>query len=79
MMNPELKEKFTKIIADYLGIKIRKQDFPRFVRMLSARMKSAKISSFENYYNLLMGAGGNSSQEWRRLSDAITTSEKVRD
>jgi chemotaxis protein methyltransferase CheR len=82
-MSEVLIQLFVQLISNYTGLRIRTQDQEALCRKLGSRIRSLKLSSPEEYYQLLQGAIDPSHSfsaiaaqgEWRELITLLTTGE----
>jgi len=74
-LSSELKESFNRLIANQTGLAIRQQDQTLFSQKILSRMKALKLSSPDNYYQLLASTTTASDQEWQILITLLTNNE----
>ena len=74
-MNPTLLQNFIQLIADYTGLHIREQDYDSLYKKIFVRIKSLKLSSPEQYYQLLASQNQTSKDEWEKLIILLTVTE----
>ena len=74
-MNPTLLQKFIQLIADYTGLHIREQERQTLSNKIFARMKLLKISSPQQYYQILECQSPASKNEWEKLIVLLTVNE----
>lgn len=82
-MNEPLIEKFIKLICATTGLQVREQDRDTLQKKILLRMKLLKLSTPEEYYQLLEAgttaintpSGLQSEYEWKELSLLLTISE----
>lgn len=74
-MNPTLLQKFIQLIANYVGLYIREQDYCSLCSKISVRIKSLKYSSPEQYYQFLANQNYTSKDEWKKFIVLLTVNE----
>ncbi|MGD1804526.1 CheR family methyltransferase [Dapis sp. BLCC M126] len=74
-MNPTLSQKFIQLIADYTGLHIREQDYDNLCNKIFLRIKLLKLSSPEQYYQLLESQDKTSKDEWEKFIILLTVTE----
>ncbi|MGK7923438.1 MAG: CheR family methyltransferase [Trichodesmium sp.] len=74
-MNPILLQQFIQLIARYTGLHIREQDYNSFCNKIFVRIKLLKLSSPEEYYQLLENQNQISKNEWEKLIILLTVTE----
>jgi len=74
-MNPTLLQNFIQLITDYTGLHIREQDYDSLCHKIFVRIKSLKLSSPEQYYQLLEIQNKTSKYEWEKLIVLLTVTE----
>ncbi|GGA50340.1 hypothetical protein CYANOKiyG1_69780 [Okeania sp. KiyG1] len=74
-MNGTLLQKFIKLIADYVGLQIREQDYDNLCDKIFMRIKSLKLSLPEQYYQLLKSQNKTSKNEWEKFITLLTVTE----
>lgn len=71
----QLKQAFAQLIADRIGVTLRKNDQASFEEFIFRRLKAIKIEQPEDYYWLLQADREQSAQEWKLLILEITNTE----
>ncbi len=71
----ELRTNFINLIAKYTGLKIRDSEISVLVQNINLRMKSLRLNSLREYYNLLNYSDQESNQEWITLISNLTNTE----
>ena len=74
-MNPTLLQKFIQLIANYVGLYIRGQDYCSLCSKIFVRIKSLKYSSPEQYYQFLANQNYTSKDEWEKFIVLLTVNE----
>ncbi|MEA5467069.1 CheR family methyltransferase [Leptothoe sp. PORK10 BA2] len=65
----------TKLIADRIGITLRKNDYANFQELVVRRIEATQLDAPEQYYLLLSTNTPKSHQEWEILISEITNTE----
>ncbi|MDY7006039.1 MAG: CheR family methyltransferase [Cyanobacteriota bacterium] len=74
-MNGTLLQKFIQLIAGYVGLQIREQDYDGLCNKIFVRIRSLKLSGPEQYYQLLKSQNQTSKNEWENLIILLTVTE----
>jgi chemotaxis protein methyltransferase CheR len=74
-LNNWLKTAFLRLIAEEIGLEIKKHDQSTLDAKILSRMKALKISFPEDYYQLLASKTIESRQEWQNLVLLLTNPE----
>lgn len=74
-LNIALKQAFIQLIAKQTGLEVRKLDQATLDEKIFFRIKALKLSSPEQYYQLLESTPLDSSKEWQNLIGLLTNNE----
>lgn len=74
-LSPRFKQAFTQLIADRIGITLRKSDYTGFQEFIFSRIQAVKLNLPEEYYLLLHENTPQSQGEWELLITKITNTE----
>ncbi|HEY9666627.1 MAG TPA: CheR family methyltransferase, partial [Coleofasciculaceae cyanobacterium] len=74
-LNEELRRTFIRLIARYTGLEIRERDKAALSEKIILRMKTLKLKSPEDYYQLLNSSNPESYQEWQNFVTTLTNIE----
>ncbi|BAQ60405.1 chemotaxis protein methyltransferase CheR [Geminocystis sp. NIES-3708] len=72
-ISPSLREEFVELIAKQTGIEIRSQNYGSMGDNILSRVQELKLSSPQNYYNLLVNSEGE--EEWQKFVCLTTNKE----
>lgn len=75
LFQPEVIEKFVRLIAKTIGFQIRERDRESLCQKIQARMKNLGISFPDGYYQLLTQKNYTSNREWQELARLLTNTE----
>jgi len=75
MISGFLIEQLIQLINQRTGLAIREQDRESLCRKIMDRTRCLRLSSVEDYYQLLLTRSERSDREWETLIDALTTGE----
>ncbi len=74
-LSPRIKQAFTQLIAERIGVTLRKNDYASFQDFILNRIKALKLNLPEEYYLLLHANTCQSHQEWELLVSDVTNTE----
>ncbi|MCA1990606.1 MAG: protein-glutamate O-methyltransferase CheR [Coleofasciculus sp. S288] len=74
-LNEGLLQNFIQLVAKHTGLEIRERDQSNLSEQILLRMKSLKLYSPENYYQLLDSNHQDNHQEWQNLITLVTNGE----
>lgn len=75
MINVFLLEQLIQLINHKTGLAIRSKDRDSLCQKIIHRTRCLRMSSVEDYYQLLVSQGDRSDREWKILIDMLTTGE----
>ena len=74
-LSPRLQQAFAQLIADRIGLTLRKNDQASFQDFIFSRLKEIEFNVPEEYYLLLNENTERSNQEWELLISTVTNIE----
>ncbi len=74
-MGKELLTLFKRIISEKTGFNVQEQDAGKVVEFIASRIKSLRISSPDEYYQILRNDKLGTKREWLELMNQLTTGE----